>query len=180
MSEIQAQSIDTPRLSLRPMQAEDIDALLLIFGDPKVMAAFDIAPFDRQQMTHWLEGNLEHQVKYGYGPFAVIFKANGLLIGDCCLEVMDIDGTQVAELGYDFRSDYWRQGLATEAAAAVRDYAFNVLGLPQLISLIRVGNNASRRVAEKVGMQYSSEFTRYGYRYWKYAMSSASHRDASR
>ncbi len=173
MSENQAQCLDTPRLLLRPMQAADIDALWCIFADPKVMAAFDTAPFDRQQMTHWLENNLEHQAKYGYGPFSVIFKANGLLIGDCCLEVMDMDGTQVAELGYDFRSDYWHQGLATEAATAVRDYAFNVLGLPQLISLIRMGNNASRRVAEKVGMQYSSEFTRYGYHYWKYAIRNA-------
>jgi ribosomal-protein-alanine N-acetyltransferase len=75
----------------------------------------------------------------------------------------------VHELGYDFRSHYWNQGYATEAAAAVRDYAFQTLQIPRLISLIRVGNSASRRVAEKIGMQLAAEITRYDTAYWKYA-----------
>jgi len=58
------------------------------------MAAFESAPFDRQQMAHWLQRNLDHQLQYGYGLFAVILKANGLLIGDCGLEVMDFKGTE--------------------------------------------------------------------------------------
>ncbi len=170
MPEVQAPFLQTPRLWLRPMQATDLDDFLLIFTDPKVMAAFESAPFDRLQMAHWLQRNLDHQAQYGYGLFSVILKANRLLIGDCGLEVMDVDGVQVVELGYDFRSDYWNQGLATEAATAVRDYALQVLGVPQLISLIRVGNSASQRVAEKLGMQRVSEFTCYGYRYWKYVL----------
>jgi RimJ/RimL family protein N-acetyltransferase len=134
------------------------------------MAAFNTPPFDRQQMAQWLQRNLDHQAEQGYGLFSVILKANGLLIGDCGLEVMEMDGKQVAELGYDFRSDYWNQGFATEAAAAVRDYALKILRLPHLISLIRIGNGASRRVAEKIGMQRISEFTRYGIQYWKYRL----------
>ena len=170
MSDFQASSLETTRLWLRPMHATDFDDLLLIFTDPKVMAAFDSPPFNLLQMAQWLQRNLDHQDQYGYGLFSVFLKANALLIGDCGLEVMDVDGLKVAELGYDFRSDYWYQGLATEAATVIRDYAFQVLGLPQLISLIRVGNAASQRVAEKIGMQYISEFARYGLRYWKYAL----------
>jgi RimJ/RimL family protein N-acetyltransferase len=79
----------------------------------------------------------------------------------------------VAELGYDFRSEFWNQGYATEAATAVRDYAFDVLKLPMLISLIRVGNLASKRVAEKAGMTLDEEYTRYGNRYWKYSIRNA-------
>ena len=75
---------------------------------------------------------------------------------------------RVAELGYDLRSDYWNQGLATEAAAAVRDYAFNELQLPRLISLIRVGNMASKRVAEKTGMSLTEEVYLHGIHYWRY------------
>jgi [ribosomal protein S5]-alanine N-acetyltransferase len=170
MENVSTPSLETQRLRLRPMQATDFDDLLLIFTDPKVMAAFDSPPFDHQQMAQWLQRNLDHQDSYGYGLFSVILKANGLLIGDCGLEVMEIDSAQVAELGYDLRSDYWNQGLATEAATAVRDYAFQVLGLSKLISLIRVGNEASRRVAEKLGMKCISEFDRYSTRYWKYAL----------
>ena len=83
---------------------------------------------------------------------------------------MEIDGDQAAELGYDFRSDYWNQGFATEAATAVRDYAFDVLHLPSLISLIRIGNEASRRVSEKIGMRFVAEITKNGISYWKYAI----------
>jgi [ribosomal protein S5]-alanine N-acetyltransferase len=81
-----------------------------------------------------------------------------------------MDDMNAAELGYDFRSEFWNQGYATEAACAVRDYAFDVLHLPQLISLIRVGNLASRRVAEKVGMTLAEELTRYEVQYWKFLL----------
>jgi RimJ/RimL family protein N-acetyltransferase len=163
-------SLETKRLILRPMQATDINALHLIFTDPKVMASFGGELFSREQMLHWLQRNLEHQNRYGYGLFSVILKEHGKLIGDCGLERMDMEGIQMAELGYDFRSEYWNQGFATEAASAVRDYAFDILRLPELISLIRVGNLASKRVAEKVGMTLTEEITRYGMQYWKYSL----------
>ena len=152
--------LETKRLLLRPMLQSDFDALLLIFTDIKVMDAFNHPPFMHEQMQRWLQRNLDHQNEYGYGLFSVILKENGELIGDCGLEQMD--DMNAAELGYDFRSTFWNQGYATEAAFAVRDYAFEVLNLPQLISLIRVGNLASKRVAEKVGMMLVEEFTRYG------------------
>src|SRR5262245_24340823 len=122
--------LETPRLHLRLMQANDVDHLLAIFADPKVMAAFGVPPFDRAQMTQWVQRNLDHQTVHGYGLFSVILKATGLLIGDCGLELIDVDGVPAAELGYDFRSEYWNQGYATEAARAVRDYAFGYLQLP--------------------------------------------------
>jgi [ribosomal protein S5]-alanine N-acetyltransferase len=177
MSEATGLFLETTRLMLRPMQMTDVDDLLLIFSDPIVMAAFDGEPFDRSQMADWLNRNLDHQVQYGYGLFSVILKADCTLIGDCGLEMMEVDGEQSAELGYDFRSDYWSQGLATEAAIAVRDCAFQTLGLPQLISLIRIKNRASQRVAEKIGMRRISEFTRYGDQYWKYTLDRDTMRD---
>lgn len=51
------------------------------------------------------------------------------------------------------RVDRRRKGIATEAAIAVRDYAFNVLDIPLLISIINHQNDASKRVAKKVGMR---------------------------
>lgn len=163
-------ALETDRLILRPMLASDLDALHLIFADAKVMAAFDHRPFTHEQMERWLQRNLDHQEQFGYGLFSVLHKDTGELIGDCGLEQMEVDGMKIAELGYDFRSDVWNKGYATEAAAAVRDYAFDVLHLPQLISLIRSGNLASRRVAEKIGMTLAEEFTRDGIRYWKYSL----------
>jgi len=163
-------TIETERLWLRPMCGDDLDALLRIFTDGRVMAAFASEPFNRAQMQGWLDRNLQHQEQYGFGLFAVIDKVDGALIGDCGLEIMEVEGDQEAELGYDFLSTHWDRGLATEAATAVRDHAFGVLGLTRLISLIRQGNDASRRVAEKVGMQHERDIARGEVRYWLYSM----------
>ncbi len=159
------------------MEPTDGELLLAIFTDPQVMAAFGVPPFSREAMTRWVQRNLDHQATYGYGLCSVILKTNGLLIGDCGLEQMEVEGRLTAELGYDFRSDYWNQGFATEAALAVRDYAFRRLHLPRLVSLIRVGNQASRRVAEKVGMRCTSEITRFDRQYWHYALERDAPRD---
>jgi [ribosomal protein S5]-alanine N-acetyltransferase len=161
--------LETPRLILRPMEPEDRDSLLRIFTDPRVMASFGDELFTPQQMERWLQRNLEHQEQYGYGLFAVILKEAGHLIGDCGLQQLAIEGATEIELGYDFLSAYWNQGLATEAALAVRDYAFQTLHLPRIVSIIRPGNIASRRVAEKVSMDLEREVVLGGRRYWLFA-----------
>jgi RimJ/RimL family protein N-acetyltransferase len=162
--------IETDRLLLRPMAAGDHVDLLVTFGDPKVMAAFGVEPFREPEMKRWVARNLEHQDRHGYGLFSVVHKADRNLIGDCGLEHRDVEGIAEVELGYDLRSDYWNRGLATEAATAVRDHAFQRLGLPRLVSLIRHGNAASARVAEKVGMRRSGELVQHDTRYWVYAI----------
>ena len=152
------------------MRADDGEALLEVFADPRVMAAFGVPPFDRADMERWIRRNLDHQERYGYGLFTVVLRETGMVIGDCGLERMEIGGESQAELGYDLRSDHWHRGLATEAAAAVRDLAFDALELPRLVGLIRRGNAPSRRVAEKIGMTLDSEPERDGQRYWLYGM----------
>jgi RimJ/RimL family protein N-acetyltransferase len=172
MTQIKTHAIETRRLILRTMREDDLHDLLQIFTDENVMAAFATPPFDETQMQSWMKPNMAHQQTHGFGLYSVIYKANGEMIGDCGLEMMeDANGEQVAELGYDFLSSYWGQGLATEAATAVKDYAFSELGMNRLISMIRQTNLASARVAEKVGMKQIEELERYGRRYWKYGIS---------
>lgn len=162
--------IETERLLLRPMVAEDAVPLLRVFADPLVMASFGVPPFGPEQMERWVARNLAHQRAQGYGLFSVVLKESGLLIGDCGLTRMTLGGVDEVELGYDLCSDYWNRGLATEAACAVRDDAFATLGLPRLVSLIRQGNAASRRVAEKVGMRHEADLVEDGRDYWLYSL----------
>ncbi len=163
--------IETKRLILRKMTIDDLDDLLLIFSDPKVMESFGGGLFDRTKMEKWIRRNLDHQDRYGYGLFSVILKESGELVGDCGLEHMEVDGMPEVEIGYDFLSSYWGRGLATEAASAVRDYAFHQLRLQRVISLIRPDNPASMRVAEKMGMVREKEWTRGDINYFVYSQS---------
>jgi RimJ/RimL family protein N-acetyltransferase len=162
--------IETRRLHLRSMVSEDIEELLEVFTDPRVMDVFGVPPFTREQMTAWVERNLAHQNEHGYGLFSVILKSEDRLIGDCGLEHMILDGHDVVELGYDLASQYWGQGLATEAAEAVRDYAFTALDLRELVSLIQTHNLASQRVSEKIGMRLRRTFSRDGREYALYSV----------
>jgi ribosomal-protein-alanine N-acetyltransferase len=163
--------IETKRLILRKMTMDDLDDLLLIFTDPKVMASFGGILFDRERMRQWVQRNLDHQERYGYGLFSVILKENGELVGDCGLEHIEVDGSPEVEIGYDFLSSYWNRGLATEAAGAVRDFAFEQLGLERVVSLIRPDNLASMRVAEKIGMKREKEGREGDIRYYVYSQS---------
>jgi len=166
--------LKTERLLLRPLAAADLDDLLGVFGDPAVMAAFRQAPLDREQVRRWLDRNLRHQRRHGYGLFAVCLKSDGRLIGDCGLELMEVAGEQLAELGYDIRSDCWNQGYATEAACTVRDFAFGTLGLQRLVSLIQPGNPASERVARKTGLTKTGRLRKDGREYVRYEIAKSS------
>jgi ribosomal-protein-alanine N-acetyltransferase len=162
--------IETERLCLRKMIWEDVDGFLEIFTDPRVMESFGGNLFDRKQMEAWVGRNLSHQAEYGYGLFSVILKSEDRLIGDCGLEKMEVAGAPEVELGYDFNSNYWNRGYATESAIAVREYAWHTLGLTRLISLVRPSNVASCRVARKVGMTREREITLSGHIYLVYAV----------
>ncbi|HVH15035.1 MAG TPA: GNAT family N-acetyltransferase [Candidatus Angelobacter sp.] len=115
----------------------------------KVMASFDVASFDRRNIEQWFHRNLTHQADHGYGLFSVLLRQSGKLIGNCGLTLMLLDGVLIIELGYEFNSKYWNQGYATEAAVAVRDFAFRQLHLQTITSLVRVRNLAAMRVSEK-------------------------------
>ena len=79
-------------------------------------------------------------------------KSTGEMIGDCGITLQEVDGESLLEIGYHLRRDLWRQGLASEAARACRDYGFSELNAESFISLIRPDNVPSRRVAESSGM----------------------------
>lgn len=149
--------LETPRLSFRQLTWADLDALATLYTDPVVMTFLGgtrSLEVTRQQ----LERLLGHYEQYGFGLWATIHKADNRWIGRCgLLPHPDIDGQPEVEIGYTLAKDYWGQGLATEAAAAIRDYGFNQLGRDRLISLISPANLASQKVATKIGLTHEKD-----------------------
>jgi ribosomal-protein-alanine N-acetyltransferase len=143
--------LETSRLLLRRFTQDDLDALAELMSNAQFMR-FSTGSFSRAQTEAFLE-----RIFAGYrdrqpSQFAVIHRADKKLIGYCGFFRQIVDDVEEIEIGYRLDSEYWNQGLATEAARAVRDHAFNDLELDHVISLIHPDNVASRRVAEKVGM----------------------------
>ncbi len=144
--------LETARLSLREFTPEDYGALCLMLRDAETMYAYEHA-FSESEAHAWLQNQLDRYAKYGLGLWAVTLKATGELIGQCGLTMQNADEFgEVVEVGYIFRRDFWHRGYASEAAIACRDYAFEKLGVPEVYSIIRVGNAASENVARRNGM----------------------------
>jgi len=59
--------IETKRLILRAMNENDLDDMLRIFTDRKLLNAFGLDCFTRKQMKGWMDRNLDHQKEHGYG-----------------------------------------------------------------------------------------------------------------
>ncbi|HET7235776.1 MAG TPA: GNAT family N-acetyltransferase [Actinomycetota bacterium] len=149
-------ALRTERLDLRPLVPEDLDALAAILGDPVGMASWP-APLTHEESRAWIERNLARYEADGFGRCAIVWRESGELVGDAGLVSTEVEGTPEIELGWIVRHDMKRRGIATEAAAAWRDFAFEVLGLSRIVSMIDEANAPSRRVAEKLGMSVERE-----------------------
>jgi RimJ/RimL family protein N-acetyltransferase len=155
--------LETDRLLLRRMDMNDAVAMVRLFGHPEVMR-FGVGAQTEEWVRDWLVESLLSYEEKGYGPLAVVKKTNNDVIGYCGLFYFsDIRGRPEIELGYRFIWPVWGFGYATEAASAVRDYAFNTLGIERLISLIDPYNVASVGVAQKLGMVYEADVMLPGY-----------------
>jgi ribosomal-protein-alanine N-acetyltransferase len=161
--------LETERLLLREFVPEDVDALAAVLSDPETMRYYPAA-LDRAGVAAWIERNRRRYVDDGHGLWAMVLKSRGELVGDCGLTRQTVDGTDEIEIGYHVRRDLWGRGFAPEAARACRDHGFARISAERLISLVRVGNLPSRRVAEKVGMSLWKEVMWRNLPHWVYVI----------
>jgi len=157
-------TLTTERLFLRHFHVLDSEPIYQVFGDAEVMR-FSDGTKTQEWVQIWLRTCLERYYQtWGFGPHAVVEKRSHVVIGYCGLFFFpDIDGQAEVELGYRLVRAAWGKGYATEAAKAVHDYAFTVLGIKRLIVIIDPSNVASIRVAEKIGMHYEKDVMFEGY-----------------
>ncbi len=123
--------LETKRLFLREMTMSDLDALFAVLGDKEIMQHYPYS-FDEERVRSWIERNMKRYTDDGFGLWAVCLKDTGEMIGDCGLTLQNIDGQMLPEIGYHIRKDQQRKGYAKEAAAAVRDWAFQNTEYPAL------------------------------------------------
>lgn len=148
----------TERLFLRHFHILDQEAMFSIFGDAEVMR-FGDGVQTKEWVKHWLTTCLERYYRqWGFGPYAVVERSSREVVGYCGLFFFpDVNGQPEIELGYRLARAKWGCGYATEAARAARDFAFQTLGVKRLIAMIDPMNDASIRVARKIGMLYERE-----------------------
>jgi RimJ/RimL family protein N-acetyltransferase len=164
-------SISTPRLLLRELKSADAPALFEVLGDPETMRFYP-QPYSREEVDEWI-GRQIGRYAMGAGLLGVVLRDSGTLIGDCGLVWQEVEGVEEPEIGYHVHREHQGRGYATEAARAVRDYAFGTLGCDHVISMIRPENLASRRVAEKNGLTVNRTISWRGYDHCVYQLRKA-------
>jgi len=121
-----------------------------LLGDPEVMRYYP-APKTRDEAAAWIAWNQRNYAEHGYGLWVIETHA-GEFVGDCGLTWQEVNGLSKLEVGYHVAPAWQGAGIATEAAAACRDFAMEHVDTRELIAIIHPDNRASERVAEKVGM----------------------------
>jgi ribosomal-protein-alanine N-acetyltransferase len=112
-----------------------------------------LAPEAAHQASHAvLTQFMAHWAQHTFGVWAVTDKTTGTLLGQCGLRFLP--ELNEVEVLYLLARACWGQGLTPEAAQAALTYGFGQAHLERIIALTRPENTASRRVMEKLGMQY--------------------------
>ena len=157
-------NLETERLWLRQATQEDAEAIFAVFSDANVTQFHDLDTF-----THVDEaiGVVERRAKgfeTGRGiRWGIAHKPSNCLIGSCGF-TWDKEAN-AAEVGYELASQFWRQGIMSEALRAILNYGFEVKGVQFVVAEVMLENVASRRLLEKFGFQSQGIFRERGF--WK-------------
>ncbi len=156
--------LETHRLCLRTPTSRDAESLYDLFADPEVMHSLNKLPISTiEEARARIEEALRSWRTDGLGPFVIETAAtDGQVVGQAGLMIFDTRGWTPStwanagshaqpELGWALIRAHWGHGYATEAAAAIRDWAYELGAIDRLVSLISPDNIRSQRVAQRLG-----------------------------
>ncbi|WP_125706918.1 GNAT family N-acetyltransferase [Lacticaseibacillus porcinae] len=140
----------TNRFRFDHWHLKDLPQAQVLWGDSQVTALISKNGFSPGMIKARLqfECDSEQNDAVEYWP---LFTLTGDFIGVCGLH-QQRPGTY--ELGYHLRPKYWHQGIATESARQVIQFAREQLHADHLIAGHQPANLASRHVIEKLGFSY--------------------------
>ena len=181
--------IETPRLVLRPVTLDDVDALYEHAREPDVSKMMSWDPHADRGVTEVFVRSLVDGLAAGTNiGWAIVVEGR---VGG----VISLDGIRwqfrawrmdKAEIGYWLGRPHWGKGLMSEAAQAVLRWSFETLGLHKVTIGCVDGNEASRKIIEKLGFRFlaifEEDFWRFG-RWWahrRYELTAGEFADSTR
>jgi len=163
--------LETPRTFMREILGNDAEFLLGLMSDPVVMRFYP-KPADEKDVRDFINRMRTRYREDGCGLWLVVDRESGQPLGRVGLLRQEVNGVDEFEVGYMIHRAFWRRGLATEAALAVRDYAFRERGLRRVVSLIHPENVPSQGVARKLGMEIVGSWDQGGWFHHVFAVES--------
>lgn len=148
----------TDRLILREWIDSDRAPFSKLNADPRVME-FLPKLLCRQESDAFADRIATHFQRHGFGLCAAELRASHAFIGFIGFAVPTFKAafTPCVEIGWRLSAEHWGQGLATEGAQALVQYAFEILRMDALVSFTVPQNLRSRRIMEKLGMTHDAQ-----------------------
>jgi RimJ/RimL family protein N-acetyltransferase len=146
--------IETPRLRLRHLHAEDSAFILRLLNDPGWLRFIG----DRGVRTmadarkYIVDGPIAMYARCGFGLYLVERTADGAPLGMCGL--IKRDSLPDVDIGFAFLPEFSGQGYAHEAAAAVMTYGKNTIALKRIVGITSHDNERSIKLLEKIGLRF--------------------------
>jgi RimJ/RimL family protein N-acetyltransferase len=164
--------LETDRLLLDTWQASDWTELHPIATDVEVMRYITGgAPWTDDQIQAFVDRQVQTYSERNFCRWKLLRKPAGEMIGFCGVGFWR--DAPDPEIGWWLARRWWGQGLATEAARAALQHAFERAGLDRIISVARPENTASTRIMEKIGLTMECEFESDGMLLVRYAIDRA-------
>ncbi len=155
--------LETPRLIMREMQAEDVQGMFALDANVEVHRYLGNKPITSiKEAKKIIESVQKQYQERGIGRWSVIEKKSKQFIGWSGIRLnteYQMNGfTTYYDIGYRLIPKFWGKGYATESAKEALKYAFNTLQLPEIYATTHVKNQASHKVLLKIGLQYKENF----------------------
>jgi len=144
---------------MRELSLDDLPFVHSMLGDPEVMRYYPRV-LDRDASMAWIERQRARYADEGHGLWLLEERETGTPIGQAGLVMQELRAfphPRYPEIGWLLHRAFWKRGYATEAATRIRRYAENMLGYPEVISLVRPENEPSQAVARRIGMHVIGE-----------------------
>jgi|GEM_PF-99432 len=152
--------IETERLYLRELVAEDVHMIYRLHNNKKTMTYMPYNSISMDKARHdVLDYASVSDAQEGYGIWATVLKSDDTVIGWTCLKPL-LDSGQI-EIGYRYFPEYWNQGYCTEICRQLLKYGFEHLGLNEIIAIIHPDNIGSIRVVEKLKMVFQKHVSHF-------------------
>jgi len=154
MSAFKDLPLQTERLILRPLQAEDVESIYAIYSDARVQRYSSHAPWTTMDEAQAFV--TRELAVFGEAlslRLWLVRREDGRLIGQCVLFAISAQNRR-AEIGYSLAFDAWGQGYMDEALRALIDYGFNTLDLIRIEADIDPRNAPSARSLDRLGFEY--------------------------
>ena len=152
--------IQTARLVLTPVDAQDVDDLALLYGDPIV--ALWTGPWTRASIEAWTTEMVKRWSADKIGKWIAHDRLNGSLVGRGGFTRFDLDGQVVLELGWVVRDALTGRGYATEIGQAAIDWAAAFFPHLPVVSFTEVHNLPSQAVMRRLGLREAGVIHRSG------------------